>query len=94
MLLRCGASVNLSGPKGITPLMIAVQKKTNMGLVETLVDYEADIKATDAKGWDSRRYLDTILSILTIWPIIIFVCFSDMPRKMVNLRSSICWRRP
>ena len=56
MLLRCGASVNLAGPKGITPLMIAAKDRKNMALVETLVDYEADIKAKDARGWDARRY--------------------------------------
>ena len=55
MLLRCGAAVNLAGPKGMTPLMIAAKDKKNLALVETLVDYDADIKAKDSQGWDARR---------------------------------------
>ena len=56
MLLRCGASVNAAGPKGMTPLMMAASDAHRSQLVDTLLDYEADPTAKDAKGWDAMRY--------------------------------------
>lgn len=55
MLLRCGASVNLPGPKDVTPLMMAAASPNTEALVETLLDYEADPTLKDARGWDALR---------------------------------------
>lgn len=55
LLLRGGASANLAAARGVTPLMMAASDQGKIELVETLLDYEADPTAKDAKGWDAIR---------------------------------------
>ena len=56
LLLRCGASVNQSGPGEVTPLMLAASDtRVSAALVETLLDYEADPNMVDRNGWNAVR---------------------------------------
>jgi ankyrin repeat protein len=57
LLLRCGASANVTGPCDVTPLMLACMDARAGGtaMVETLLDYEADPELKDQKGWTAMR---------------------------------------
>jgi ankyrin repeat protein len=51
LLLRSGASVNLSGPLERTPLMLACTQPSMEALVDTLLNYEGDPAQKDVRGW-------------------------------------------
>ena len=61
MLLRCGASVNLPGGRnGLTPLMLAAaaagpKNAVDIELLETLLEYEADVHLEDKRGWNAMK---------------------------------------
>ena len=61
MLLRCGASVNLPGGRnGLTPLMLAAaaagpKNAVDVELLETLLEYEADVHLEDKRGWNAMK---------------------------------------
>ncbi|XP_033740641.1 uncharacterized protein LOC117327671 [Pecten maximus] len=51
VLIREGASVNQRDDKGLTPIMLAIQKtKENTDLVRQLLDSKADVRTTDYEG--------------------------------------------
>ncbi len=51
LLLRSGASVNLTGVQGKTPLMLASSQPGMEALVDTILNYEGDPCQKDIRGW-------------------------------------------
>ena len=51
LLLRAGCEVNIQGPDGQTPLILAAKSGSNLSIiVDTLLNYEADPLMTDNEG--------------------------------------------
>ena len=51
LLLRAGCEVNIQGPDGQTPLILAAKSGSKLSIiVDTLLNYEADPLMTDNEG--------------------------------------------
>lgn len=49
-LVRAGADVNQPNKEGVTPLMVALARKNEQGLIDFLLGHGADVKMRNAKG--------------------------------------------
>ena len=57
MTLRAGSEVNIQGPQGQTPLIMASKSGPNLSMiVDTLLNYEADPLITDNEGQNAIDY--------------------------------------
>lgn len=50
ILVRAGADVNQPNKEGVTPLMVALARKNEQGLIDFLLGHGADVKMRNAKG--------------------------------------------
>ena len=62
LLLRSGASVNLTGPQERSPLMLACAQPSMEALVDTLLNYEGDPCQKDVRGWTALEWVLFLLS--------------------------------
>ena len=58
LLLQEGANINLSDKKGITPLLLAIKRKANISIINTLLSFQPNIYLNDNKGRTIFYYLE------------------------------------